>query len=86
MGKFGFRDCIFRECTECGVFLLANQIKEANEEIGDTVVQWHEWKGVKRIMKGVEVNRVEKVKNTGKLCELFDKCVNAVEDLSTSYL
>ena len=84
IGKFGFRKCIFRECSKCGVFLLKHQIRAANEIIDDCkLVQWHQWKNVKKIMKGVEVNRVEKSKECGKLCELLDKYLDAVKSLST---
>ena len=83
IGKFGFRKCIFRSCAKCGVFLLRDKIKAANEMIDDDrLVQWHEWKSVKKVKKGVEIKRVEKLLESGKLCELLDKYFNAVEELS----
>ena len=84
IGNFGFRDCIFRECTKCGVFLLRNQIREANKEADyNKCVKWHQWKNMKKVMKGTEVNRVEKVQETGKLGTLLDKFLNSVENLSS---
>ena len=83
IGRFGFKVCIYQNCKKCGVFLLKDQIKIANKAIdNDKFIQWHEWKSVKRVMKGTDITRVEKVKQSGTLCDLLGKYLHAVENLS----
>ena len=87
IGHFGFYQCVFRECSHCGVKLLRSKIEEANASLElNRNVQWFAWESVQktRVRRGkkVEVNSVERNKKIGTLEELLDLYLNAVEKMS----
>ena len=89
IGSYGYRDCIFRECQECGVGKLNEQLEFANREIlhENKNVQWCVWEKVDRIMKkGNKVDtigRTEKVTKNGPLRTLLNLYLRDLEGLSS---
>ena len=89
IGRFGFRKCIFRQCSECGIGKLKSKIAASNEsELSENkCVQWHVWETVTKVMKKGNivkpVKRVEKVAKSGSLEDLFDWYLDAVGGLAS---
>lgn len=67
----GYRKCLYRECSLCGVHLMKSRIEEMNSEAlaDDPNVHYHVWESITKFFKGREVSRIEKIQKTVKLSE-----------------
>ena len=90
IGRFGYCDCIFRQCNACGVKKIKSKIELTNQELleENRNVVWYRWESVKKIKKtrsgkSKPVTRVERVTKTGSMRELSAKYLNALNTLSS---
>ena len=89
IGSYGYRDCIFRKCQECGVRKMKEQIELTNQEIlhENKKVEWCVWESVDRKMKKGDkvkmVKRVEKVTKNDCLKTLVELYLKDLERLSS---
>ena len=89
IGSYGYRDCIFRRCQECGVREMKERLELANREIlhENKNVEWCVWETIDRKMKKGDkvdvVKRVEKVTKNGPLKTLVKLYLEDLEGLSS---
>lgn len=85
IGKYGYRSCLFRECSQCGQDKMKAKLEAENEDLlnKNPECSYHIWESNTKNFKGKEVTRIEKVLKVCCLKELLHLYVTSLGRISS---
>ena len=77
------RDCIFRDCLQCGVVYFQEALRRKNPNVqwANTVV-WHQWEKVDSSNPKVKKKSFDKIRYTGPISTLLSRYIESLHKIS----
>ena len=77
------RDCIYHDCSQCGVIYFQEALVRMNRDvIWSKSVVWHQWEKVDSANPNVKKKSFDKIRYTGPLSTLLTKYIQSLHKIS----